>query len=205
MRTNKRYFTDDVPRYAFDPAKAARLLDKAGYPVQQDGKRFSLTLVVAGGSEDHANVGAYLKQVFDDLAIPTKLKVPDRETSYKLIYTDYDFDVAYSWGGGSSLDPVPALTQLYTTAGIAKGIIFRNASGFSSPEMDALVEALTYEVNPDRRRQLVQQFARLAGTEVPSFPLAERPSYSVVRNDVHIPSEALAPWADDWGDAWSSR
>ena len=205
MRTNKRYYTDDVPKYDYDPVKAARLLDAAGYPKQADGKRFALTLVAAGGSEDHANVGAYLKQVLDDLGIPIKLKIPDRETAYKLTYTDYDFDLAYTWGGGSSLDPVPALTLLYTSAGIKKGIIFRNASGYSTPEMEALVDQLTFEVNPERRRKLVQDFARLAGTDVPNFPLAERPSYSIIRNNVHVPSEALAPWSDDWGDVWVAR
>ena len=200
--SNPRFFTDDVPRYDYDPAKAAKLLDLAGYPVQPDGKRFEVNFLASGWSEENGKVGAYVKQVLDDLKIPTKLRVPDRPNSLKALYTDYDFDIAYSQGGGGQPDPVPLLTQLYTKDGIAKGVPFRNATGYASPEMDALVNRLTYEVDPEKRRAQIGDFARLAVTDAPMFPLVEWTSHILARKSVHITPKSNTFSTEGWGDVW---
>ncbi|MET0741848.1 MAG: ABC transporter substrate-binding protein, partial [Microvirga sp.] len=36
------FYTENVPQYPFDPARAEKMLDEAGYPRKADGKRFSL-------------------------------------------------------------------------------------------------------------------------------------------------------------------
>jgi peptide/nickel transport system substrate-binding protein len=199
LSSNKLYFTQDVPRYDYDPALAARLLDEAGYKVKADGTRFKVNLLASGWSEENGKVGAYLKQVLEDLKIATTLRVPDRANSLKALYTDYDFDIAYSQGGGTSDEPVPELAQLFTSAGIAKGLVFRNASRFSSPEMDELVKRITVEVDPAKRRALVQQFARLANTEVPLFPIVEWPSHTIMQRKIHPNTPARSIGTDSWG------
>ncbi|MDV6330804.1 ABC transporter substrate-binding protein [Asticcacaulis sp. 201] len=201
LSTNDLYFTDDVPKYAFDPLLAARLLDEAGYPVKPDGKRFAIKLLASGWSEENGKVGAYLKQVFADLKIDVSLRVPDRPNSLKALYTDYDFDVAYSQGGGTSDDLRPELVQLFTTAGIKKGLIFRNASRYSSPQMDALVSRITIEIDPEKRKDLIQQFARLALTDLPMLPVVEWPSHVIFRKTVQLNTTAAYQSTDSWADA----
>ena len=202
VSTNSRFFTSDVPRYDFDPAKAARLLNAAGYPVGADGKRFEINLMASGWSEENGKTGTYLKQVFEDLKIRVKLKILDRPNSLKTLYTDYDFDIAYSQGGGTTGEPVPSLTQLFSSEGIAKGVPFRNASGYSDSKMDALIEQITYETNPDKRRSLIQDFARLAVVEAPVFPLVEWIPHRIHRKGVQLPNRVANFGADPWGDAW---
>ncbi len=201
LSSNELYFTDDVPKYAFDPALAAKLLDQAGYPVKADGKRFKLNLVASGWSEENGKVGAYLKQVFDDLKIDVTLRVPDRPNSLKALYTDYDFDLAYSQGGGTSDDLRPELSQLFTTAGIRKGLIFRNASRYSSPKMDELVTRITVEIDPVKRKDLIHQFARLALTDLPLLPVVEWPSHVILNKDVKLNTTAAYASTDSWADA----
>ncbi len=200
LSSNELYFTDDVPKYAFDPALAAKLLDQAGYPIKADGKRFKLNLVASGWSEENGKVGAYLKQVFDDLKIDVTLRVPDRPNSLKALYTDYDFDLAYSQGGGTSDDLRPELSQLFTTAGIRKGLIFRNASRYSSPKMDELVTRITVEIDPVKRKDLIQQFARLALTDLPVLPVVEWPSHVILNKDVRLNTTAAYASTDSWAD-----
>jgi peptide/nickel transport system substrate-binding protein len=204
LSSNELYFTDDVPKYAFDPALAAKLLDQAGYPIKADGKRFKLNLVASGWSEENGKVGAYLKQVFDDLKIDVALRVPDRPNSLKALYTDYDFDLAYSQGGGTSDDLRPELSQLFTTAGIKKGLIFRNASRYSSPNMDDLVTRITVEIDPVKRKALIQQFARLVMTDLPLLPVVEWPSHVILNKDVKLNTTAAYASADSWADAEKS-
>jgi peptide/nickel transport system substrate-binding protein len=200
--SNSPFFNPDVPRYDFDPAMAADLLDRAGYKKGADGKRFEVKLVATGWSEENPKAGAYIKQVLDDLGIVTKLVVPDRPNSLKALYTDYDFDIAYSQGGGASTEPVPLLTYLYTSDGIAKGIAFRNATGFSTPELDALVDRMTFEVDPIKRKALIHQFAQITGTEVPVFPLIELRSYTVARKAIRFPTDGADYTQDRWNDIW---
>ncbi len=201
LSSNTLYFTDDVPKYDFDPALAGKLLDEAGYPVKADGTRFAMNLLASGWSEENGKVGAYLKQVLGDLKIAVTLTVPDRPNSLKALYTDYSFDVAYSQGGGTSDDLKPELAQLFITAGIKKGLIFRNASRYSSPEMDDLVSRITVEIDPAKRKDLIQQFARLAMTDLPMLPVVEWPSHVIFQKTVDLNTTAAYRSTDSWADA----
>ena len=62
-----------------------------------------------------------LAQALEDVGIAVNLSVPDRPSSIKRIYTDYDYDLAISNQANPS-EPVPATTQYYTTDGISKGV-----------------------------------------------------------------------------------
>ncbi len=179
--TNSLYYTSDVPHYAFDPTLAGKLLDAAGYPMR-DGKRFSANLLSPGWFSENPKTGAYLKQAFGDVGLEVNLTVPDRPTSIKRLYTDYDYDIAVS-NQALTVEPVPLITQYFTTDGILKGAPFRNATGYSNPEMDALVAAMAVEIDTAKRKELVIKFQRLVMTDVPLVQLVE-----IVSNIILAPS-----------------
>ena len=162
----------DTFKTAFDPKKAAALLDAAGYPKKADGKRFTLNLLAAGWFAENGKIGAIVKQGLEDVGVGINLTVPDRPTSIKRIYTDYDFDLAISNQANPS-EPVPSTTQYYTSDGIKKGVPFRNASGFHTDEVDALVEKIKVETDPAKRKALVVEFQKITTVECPDLPLVE--------------------------------
>src|SRR6185503_16902282 len=176
---NTEFFTHDTFSTAYDPKKAAALLDAAGHKKPAKGSRFGVTLVAGGWFADNGKVGAIVKQGLEEIGVAVDLAVPDRPTSIKRIYTDYDFDLALSNQENPS-EPVPTTTQYYTTDGLKKGVPFRNASGYSSPDMDALVEKIRVETDPARRRSLVVDFQKLAAQEACNLPLVEIDSTTVV-------------------------
>ncbi|MBP2171457.1 peptide/nickel transport system substrate-binding protein [Erwinia toletana] len=180
--SNSLFFTADVPTYDFNPDKARQLLDQAGLPLNGD-KRFTVNLLAAAWFEENAKLGQYLKQALEDVGIGVRLDSVDRATALKRIYSDYDYDIAIS-NFTAPIEPVPTVTQFFTTDGIVKGGAFRNATGFSLPEMDQLVAAITIETDEARRKSLVHQFARLASSEVPIVPLVEMQSFSLARSNV---------------------
>ena len=177
---NKLYYTSDVPKYPFDPAKCQALLDAAGLKVK-DGKRFTVNLLSAGWFAENFKTGAYLKQAFEDVGVQVNLTIPDRPTSLKRIYTDYDYDIAVS-NQAMTVEPVPTVTQYFTTDGILKGAPFRNANGYSNPAMDALVAQIATEIDEPKRKALVAQFQKLVMTDVPLVQLVE-----VISNTVMAP------------------
>ncbi|MGB3436185.1 ABC transporter substrate-binding protein, partial [Achromobacter sp.] len=198
--SNPLFYTEDVPRYLFDPKKAAALLDAAGLPVK-DGKRFTVNLVAAAWFEENAKLGQYLKQALQDVGIEVKLDSVDRATALKRIYGDYDYDIAVS-NFTAPLELVPTVTQFYTTDGIVKGAAFRNATGYSNPEMDALVAKLTQETAPDARRALAHQFARLASTDVPHVPLVEIQSFTLAGKNVRNFTTGANVQGESLADVW---
>ena len=113
-----------------------------------------------------------MKQALEDVGVGINLTVPDRPTSIKRIYTDYDFDLAISNQANPS-EPVPSTTQYFTSDGIKKGVPFRNASGFHTDEVDALVEQIKVETDPAKRKALVVEFQKIITLEAP-LPAAGR-------------------------------
>ncbi len=198
---NSAFFTSDVFSTAFDPRKAAALLDAAGHPKKAGGKRFTLDLVAAGWIAENGKVGAIVKQGLEEIGVGVNLVVPDRATSIKRIYADYDFDLAISNQANPS-EPVPITTQYYTSDGISKGVPFRNASGFHTPEVDALVDRIKVEADPGRRRALVVDFQKMVSVEAPLLPLVELDSITLagsrVQNHSNDPNFLAASWHDLW-------
>src|SRR5690606_19621803 len=141
--SNPHLCPEDVLRYDFDPKKAEALLDAAGLPRKGDG-RFTVNLLAAAWFEENAKLGQYLRQAFEDIGVKVKLESVDRATALKRIYGDYDYDIAIS-NFTAPLELVPTVTQFYTTDGIVKGAAFRNATGYSSREMDDIVARLSVE------------------------------------------------------------
>src|SRR5947207_3473548 len=198
---NKDFFTPDTFSTQYDPKKAAALLDAAGYPKKAEGKRFTLNLLAAGWFAENGKIGSIVKQGLEDAGVGINLTVPDRPSSIKRIYTDYDFDVAISNQANPS-EPVPATTQYYTSDGIKKGVPFRNASGFSSPEIDALVETIKVETDAAKRKTLVIDFQKQVTQEANNLPLLELESITMasvkVQNHSNNPSYMGASWHDIW-------
>jgi peptide/nickel transport system substrate-binding protein len=201
--SNSIFFTKDVQDYPFDAKKAAKLLDAAGYPVK-GGSRFKLSLVSAGWFEEMDKIGQYIKQAFEDIDITVDLTVPDRATSLKRIYTDYDYDVAISNNSGS-IELIPSTTQFYTTDGIIKGAAFRNATGYSSPALDDLVAKMAVETDEPKRIALAKDFDRLATSELPLLPLVDLEPVTIARADVRNHSKSADFMGESWAELWLDR
>ncbi len=200
---NTVFHAKDLPRYPFDPKRAAQMLDAAGLPRKRGG-RFTVNLVSAGWFEENGRLAQIVKQGFEDIDLQVNLAVPDRSTSIKRIYTDYDYDVALS-NNASPIEPVPLITHYYTTDGIIKGAAFRNANGYSNPEMDALVEKLAIETDPAKRKALAVDFQKLAVTDLNYATLAELQSFSVAKPDVRNIATSSNWMGETWSDLWLDR
>jgi peptide/nickel transport system substrate-binding protein len=201
--SNTVFFSGDVPRYPFDPKKAASLLDAAGYPVK-GGSRFTVSLVSAGWFEENVKLGQYVKQALEDVDLTVNLTVPDRATSIKRIYTDYDYDIAISNNSGS-IELIPSITGYYTTDGIVKGAAFRNATGFSDPGVDDVVARMAVETDPAKRVKLAHEFNRLVTTEAPILPMVDLEPVTIARADVRGHSTTADFMGETWSDVWLDR
>ena len=197
----QRFHANGLPQYAHDPTRAAALLDEAGYPLRPDGTRFSLRLLAAPWFAENIKTGHYIKQALGDIGVAIELEVPDRAGAIRQIYSDYDFDLSIS-NAIAGADPVLTTTIWYTTEGIVKGAAFRNASGYSNPVMDQIVERAGIERDEGVRVDLLHQFQRLALSDVPILHLVELEMANVVRTTVHNHSYTSQWMFDSWKELW---
>lgn len=203
LSNNKLFFSDDVKQYPYDPALARRLLDEAGLPDKKGG-RFQINLVAAAWFEENAKLGQYLKQALEDVGIAVRLDSADRATALKRIYGDYDYDLAVS-NFTSTIELVPTVTQFFTSDGIIKGAAFRNASGYSNPELDKVVERLTLETDPEKRKALAHTFARITTEDAPLVPLVEIEAFTLHGKNVRGYLNGADVHGEALSETWLAR
>ena len=201
--TNSIFFDASLPAVDFDVKKAGKMLDAAGFPMR--GKtRFKVNLVAAGWFEENVKMGQYLRQAFEDVGLEIELAIPDRATSLKRIYADYEYDVAVSNASGPP-EIVPGWSQYVTTDGIVKGAAFRNANGYSKPEMDQLIEQLATETDPKKRVTLAHRYQQIVVKDLPISAMVELAPVTLARADVRNHSNAADYLGESWADIWLDR
>jgi peptide/nickel transport system substrate-binding protein len=198
------FFTRDVPVFGFDTRRAEALLDEAGHRRPRRGApRFELRLVAAPWYAENVRTGQYLQQALDDVGIRANLTTPDRAGAIREIYQAYAFDLSVS-NNVSYADPLMRSTMLYTTENIT-GTPFRNASGYSNPELDRLVAEAAREMDAAKRVQLLHRVQRIAAEDVPVLVPAYKQNMTFahrrVRNHSMRPEWMYDAWKDVWLDA----
>ena len=125
-----KFYTDDVPKYPFDPAKAKALLKEAGY----NGEKVRLMPLPYG--ETWQRWGEAVKQNLIDVGFNIETIATDVPGSNQKI-GDWDYDISftylYQYG-----DPALGVGRNYISSQIVKGQQFNNVEGYSNPEIDKL-------------------------------------------------------------------
>jgi peptide/nickel transport system substrate-binding protein len=203
--------TDDVEHYPFDPAKAASLLDQAGWIPGSGGLRHDaageplrLELMTTAGNRTRELIQQVIQGQWRQLGIETVIKnEPPRvffgETTTKRRFTGL---ALFAWI--SSPENVPRTTlHSQEIPSEANGWSGQNFTGFKNPRVDALLDAIEVELGRDKRAALWAELQRLYATELPALPL-------FFRADAHIwpkwlegvePTGHMAPttlWVERW-------
>lgn len=182
--SQSQYYTPDTPSYKFDLKLAEKLLDEAGYPRKDDGTRFSLKLDWLPFSEAFMRYGEFVRQSLKKVGIDVELRGQDLPRFFKQVYTDNDFDLSIT-NMMSFGDPQIGTTRLFWSKTIIKGTPWTNASGYSDPETDRLIEAIHQEGDVEKRTKLIQQLQNKVQTDLPLLILAESNIFTLSSKRVH--------------------
>ncbi|MBS7702917.1 ABC transporter substrate-binding protein [Chelatococcus asaccharovorans] len=165
-----KFYTPDLPKYAFDPVKAEKLLDEAGYARGADGFRFKLYIDPTQPSGPPKQTAEYFAQALAKVGIKVELRTQDFATFVKRIFTDRDFDIAIE-GMSNLYDPTVGIQRLYWSKNFKVGVPFSNGSRYVNPEVDRLLEAAAVEVDPKKRRELFNAFQKLVVQDLPTLDI----------------------------------
>lgn len=172
------------PAYPFDVKKSEALLDAAGYPRGADKMRFKLRLDWLPLGEANLRAAEFIKQSLQRVGIDVTIRSSDLPTYLKTIYGDYDYDLNV-FLYAPIFDPSMGLQRFYWSKAAKPGSPFVIASGYSSPEMDKILESASTEMDPAKRKALFHDFQRLAMTDLPVLPLLDLDYTAIISKRVH--------------------
>lgn len=194
----KRYYSDDVAHYPYDPARAAALLDEAGLDPGADGVRLTLRMDFA--STDSLRQVQFLRQTLGKVGIRIILRSQDFLGFLRQVFTEQDFDLAVS-GLHMLPDPTLGVQRLYWSKNIRKGVPWTNGSGYVNRELDAIMEQAQHEGDDTLRKALIKRWQQIVQTDLPVLNLVEVQWISVNAARLSRPSRQGDGLFDTLGDA----
>jgi peptide/nickel transport system substrate-binding protein len=157
-------YNGDVTRYPYDPFKASKLLDEAGYPIGPTGIR-NLNFVYKTTPE-----GRRLAEAIQAMLRQIGITLDIRTNEFATFYADIqkgNFDL-------TSLDWVATdLTHQYFMVFDSKMTppAGSNRGGYSNPAMDRLLDQGEVTLDAGARREIYLQAQKIAATDLPYVSL----------------------------------
>lgn len=159
-------YTSNVERYDYDPARAAKLLDEAGYRRHADGIRFHLTMKTSTDEETRL-LAAVLQQQLAAVGIALELRGYEFATFYSDITRGAFQIYSLRWIGGNEQPDI--FSYVFSTANFSpKGA---NRSHYSNPQLDALLNDAAESPDTVRRRADYVEVQQILARDLPSINL----------------------------------
>jgi peptide/nickel transport system substrate-binding protein len=159
-------WSGDVPRYDFDPARAARLLDASGHLPGRNGVRFHLTMKTST-DEGTRLLAAVLQQQLAKVGIALDLRSFEFATFYADVTRGAFQMYSLRWIGGNEQPDI--FNYAFLTANFSpKG---GNRAHYSNPELDALLTDGAENPDMARRRSDYVQAQKILARNLPAVNL----------------------------------
>jgi peptide/nickel transport system substrate-binding protein len=175
-------YTDRVDRYAYDPERARRLLQEAGFFPDLDrtlrnaaGQRLVLELNTTAGNRLREQIAQIIQEDLRRVGIALTIKNYPARVLLGDVTNKRSFPglVMYAW----ILAPTSDCDSLYTSDGIPRaenGWSGQNYPGYVNPAMDARCKAASREIDEGKRNRLLNETAVIFSRDLPALPLYVR-------------------------------
>jgi len=189
-----------------DPARAAALLDAAGFAMRPDGiradsqgRRLAFSLAAELAYPENRRVAEAVRTQWRNVGIEITLQ----DKWMAEILPKRQFDLAYyAWTNTPEflLEPVYGAAGIPTAENNYRGL---NFPGLDNAEMNQVTHALTTEMDPGKRLLLWRRAQQIYAEELPALPLAfGSQSFILPANMTGVePTGHMIPtsyWVEDW-------
>ena len=195
LRPGTWAYTEDVKRYAYDPAKAKALLAEAGWKdrdgdgvvVDRDGKPFTLTIRTNQGNDERKKIAEIVQQRLKDIGIQADIQLIEWAAFIKEFVKPRRFEVIVL-GLGTGSDP----DQYVVWHSSQRGPDQMNRTGYDNPEVDQLLEAGRASCVQKDRVRYYRRIQEILAEDLPMLFLFNRDSLPVVASRIRGVSAAPA-------------
>lgn len=167
VATNSPYFNGDVPKYPYDVERAQQLLDEAGWTVgtdgirEKDGEKLSFTIMNRAGRLDRIAIAQVIQAQLKPIGVDVQFDTQE-SAAWANTWRTGNWEAVIS---GWILPADPSFTSLFACDG------GNNMTGLCSPELDELMKASDQELDPAKRKPLLDEAQVKLADEMLSLPL----------------------------------
>lgn len=169
----------EFKKYDYDVEKAKSLLEEAGYTmkdgvmVDESGKALSFTLDVPMGNTIREQAAQIIQANLKDVGITVELNKMEFPALMEKVVANHDFDM-YMMGNNLTADP--DLTAYWSSAAVSNeaGDMGWNISGFTTPELDKILETGAGTTDIEARKAAYKEFAVYMNEQIPWMYLFEQ-------------------------------
>ncbi|MEN6473359.1 MAG: peptide-binding protein [Syntrophaceae bacterium] len=164
-----RWYNPDVPKYAYDPAKARALLAEAGFKdangdgiLEKNGKPFTFTIITNQGNPLREKTAQIIQQRLKAIGIDTKIRIVEWTVFLKEFVDPGNFDaIILGW----TITPDPDAFDVWHSSNIGPKklnfITYRNA------EVDDLLDKGRHTFDEKSRKACYDRFQVILAQEQP--------------------------------------
>jgi peptide/nickel transport system substrate-binding protein len=195
IRPGNWAYTDKVTRYEFDPAKAERLLEEAGWKDRdgdgliedKDGRPFAFTIRTNQGNDERKRIAEIIQQRLKDIGVKVEIQTIDWASFIKEFVKPRKFE-AIVLGLGFGADP----DQYVLWHSSQRGPDQMNRTGYANPEVDALLEKGRASCHRAERIKSYHRIQEILAEDIPMIFLYVRDALPVVSSRVYGPDPGPA-------------
>jgi peptide/nickel transport system substrate-binding protein len=168
----------DLRTYPYDPRQAAAMLDEVGWTTgaggirHKDGKPLRLRLMSTAGNRSRELIQQVLQSQWRQLGVEVSIENEPARVFFGETLSRRRFNGMALFAWISSPENVPRSTlhsQEIPTA--ENGWSGQNYTGYQSPRMDELLDAIEVELDGEKRKGLWGELQRLYAEDLPALPL----------------------------------
>jgi peptide/nickel transport system substrate-binding protein len=175
-------YAKDLPGYAYDPRKAAALLDAAGWKIgpggvrrNAKGEKLSFELMSTAGNRIRELVEQVLQSQWKAIGIDIRIRNEPARVFFGDTVTHRKFPAMAMYAWISAPENVPRSTlHSNEIPSAANGWSGQNYSGYKNPEMDKLIDAVEVELDRAKRKALWHRIQAIYLDDLPAIPLFYR-------------------------------
>ena len=155
-------YEDDVRTYPYDPARAEKLLEEAGYPRRADGVRFTLTHKTS--TDETARLKAEIFQAqLAEVGIDIEIRSYDFATFYSNILDGRFQLYSLRWIGANNFPEI--FNYLFSSASFPPG--GANRGRYRNPRVDTLLDTAQKTFDPAGQKKIYREVQRILAADLP--------------------------------------
>jgi peptide/nickel transport system substrate-binding protein len=169
----------DTPKYGFDPERAKKLLDEAGWTDvrggirhNKAGERLTFALMTTSGNRTRELIQQIVQSQWRAVGVDARIQNQPARVFFGTTVTQRKFDGVALFAWISAPESVPRTTlhsKMIPTA--ENNWSGQNTTGFRNPEADELIDKIERELDREKRLALWYRLQVLYAEELPALPL----------------------------------
>ena len=197
--------------HKYDPDKAKKLLDTAGWKVGpdgirvKDGKRLSFENACTAGNKQREQIQQLLQQQWRQIGVEMKINNKPAAVLFGDFYRLSKFETIIN-GIGMGADPEHSF-RLHSKYIPAKGGMGRNSIAYENPEVDRLLEAGVREMDREKRKKIYYKLQEVLADDLPYLPIYHYVTIRATKANIYgvQPNSNMQEWTWNTNEWWIKK